>query len=221
MAKKSLISFSASGLHLAQLTLQDINNGMNKAVKNSINTSLTQARRDFYAAILQEYALKTPKTDEKSAIEIVRAAPNKLSGSLRYKSRSLSMMHFGINPRNIPSQKGRTLRQRKRVTTEVIRGNRSRWNHAFMAKMPNGGIGLFERTGVFHNVSRNTKFTRWRAGGGKQVKTEFIRQKYSTSVPQMVGASLKRDSGLKERIQQIGDMKLNEQIEKLLAKAGK
>jgi hypothetical protein len=88
--------------------------------------------------------------------------------------------------------------------------------------MKSGHVGIFERTGIFHKVSKNPKFTRFNTKTrGNQVKTEIIRQLHSTYIPNMIETMLGRDPELRSRIQLISERKLNQKINELLLQASK
>lgn len=191
MAK--LLSLDAKQLNFAAVQLKDIPNGLVKATQGAINTSLTQARRDFYEAIKRDYALQKTASRHKEAVSMVRASPNRLAGALKYTGLSIPLINFKVTPNRPLQRRSRGVR----VTTEVQRGNPKIWNHAFIARMKSGHVGVFERV------------------GGKRYP---IRQLYSTNIPSMINRVEQTDPELRNRLQRISEIKLNEQILRLLNK---
>lgn len=197
MSRNVVINFSASSLDYARLALQDVKNGISRATKNAINETLAETRKEIYQAIRDKYALKTAKKTENAAVKVTRAKNEPYAGKIHYKDIALSLTKFKTLPSKPSMKDGKRVRQRKRVTTEIIRGNIKRWNSVFVAQLRSGHIGVFERT---------TK------------KSLPIREKYTTSIPQMVDTLLEHDKGLQARINAIADIQLNIQVKKLLAK---
>ncbi len=209
MSKNQLLQIDSKQLDLARLMLQDVKNGLPKAIQGGINTSLTQARRDFYEAIRKEYTLQKLSSNHKEAISMSRASPSNLSGSLRYRGAGMPLINFRVTPKR-PARRNP---HKVRVVSEVHAGKSELWNHAFIAKMNSGHMGVFTRTGKFHEVYRVGK----RKSG--MIRREIIKQRFSTSIPAMIGYVEEHDPNLRDRIQRITESKLNEQITKILNKA--
>ncbi len=122
-----------------------------------------------------------------------RAKPSDLSGNLRFRSVNLLLINFKVSPRTPP-------RRRKTVVSEVLKGNLKEWPNAFVVKMRNGHIGVFTR-------ETSNRFP--------------IQQRYSTSVPQMIEQVYLNNPNLQNQIQQVVEIKIDEQVNKILAKAFK
>lgn len=215
MSRNVVINFSASSLDYARLALQDVKNGISRATKNATNSTIAGVRKEIYQSIRDKYALRTAKKTENAATEVTRAKNEPYAGKIHYKDTALSLMKFKILPSKQISQRGKRINQRKRVTSEIVRGNPNKWSHAFIATMGNG-IGIFTRRGKYNNRRYWNVKTKERK---KVVKgKEMIEKRYTTSIPQMVDALLEYDKGLQARINAIADIQLNIQVKKLLAK---
>lgn len=211
MSKNQLIEIDTKQLDLARLMLQDVKNGLPRAIQGAINTSLTQARRDFYDAIRKEYTLQKVSSNHKEAISMSRASPANLSGSLRYRGVGIPLINFKVTPKR-PARRNP---HKVRVISEVHAGKAELWNHAFIAKMKTGHLGVFTRTGKFNQVHRVGK----RRSGN--VRRESIVQRFSTSIPAMIAYVEEHDPNLRDRLQKVAENKLNEQIIKILDKVNK
>lgn len=216
MSRNLIISIDAKQLEYAALSLDGIKNGLPKALQGAINTTLTAAKNTFYDAILRDYALKKASSRQREVLKIQRASPANLFGSLNYSGRNLPLINFNVNPR----QPAKRNPHHVKIISEVLRGNPQSWPHAFIAKMKSGHVGVFTRSG---NVEMTTK--RWWVNKSRnnkdKIKRELINQRYSTSVPQMVEQVYLNDVGIQDRIQNIANSKLEEQVIKILQKAGK
>lgn len=218
MARNVFIKFSDSSLDYARLALQDVKNGFSRATKNAINSSLAATRKELYQAIRDRYALRTPKSEENKATNVMRAKNEPYSGMIKYSSKALPTIKFKTFPAKPLNQKGKRISQRKKVVTEIMRSQPKQWPHAFIVKMQNGHIGVYTRTGqmVDERSYRNSRYGKTKKG--KHINREGIRQRFSPDVPQMINTVLGDDKSLQARISAIADVKLNEQIKKLLAK---
>jgi hypothetical protein len=197
MAKASLISLEVNQLKYAFLMLKDVKNGYQRAVRSAIDTTLTEARSTFYDAINKNYALEKTKSREKEAIYVQRTEQQSLYGFLRYSSRTLPLINFKTSPNTVRT-KGE---MRKTISTEVRRGNKTKWRHSFIAKMKSGHVVIFERVG--------------------KVRYPITQLMANTSILQMIETMLGRDPELRSRIQLISERKLNQKINELLLQASK
>lgn len=197
MAKASLISLEVNQLKYAFLMLKDVKNGYQRAVRSAIDTTLTEARSTFYDAIKKNYALEKTKSREKEAIYVQSTRPNALYGYLRYSYRALPLINFKTRPNTIRAM-GEV---RKAISTEVRRGNKTKWRHSFIAKMKSGHVGIFERVG--------------------KARYPITQLMANTSILQMIETMLGRDPELRSRIQLISERKLNQKINELLLQASK
>lgn len=196
MAKNQLISIDASQLKYVEQVLRNVKNGAARVVQGAINTSLTEARRNLYDAIKNEYSLNKISSRHKEAISMQRASPSNLAGTLRYRGFNIPLINFRVSPKKPAKRNPRQVR----VRSEIHRGEVKTWRGAFIAQMKSGHVGVFTRVG-------RSRYP--------------IKEQYSTSVPQMINYVLEHDPSLQSKLQGVAEKKLNEQVEKLLAKVGK
>ncbi|TXI91904.1 MAG: hypothetical protein E6Q33_09065 [Neisseriales bacterium] len=217
MTRNLIISLDAKQLDYAKLALDNIKNGLPRAIQGAINTTLTAAKDTFYQAILRDYALnKIPSNSNGKILNIKRAKPNDLSGNLYFKDRNLPLFKFNVNPRR-PAKRNP---HKVNVIAEVLRGNPQSWTHAFIAKMKSGHIGVFTRTGKTEMTTKR-KWINQKRNNKDKVKHYLITERYSTSIPQMIEQVYFKNPMVQDRIQEQANIKFEEQIIKILQKASK
>ena len=158
------LSISLGERHKELLSaLAHIPGGANKAVARAINRAVEGARTDAIKAICEEYAIKP--VDVRKSIHIVRATYQKLEAQIISTGGPLPLIQFRVNPKST--------RTKRRVRAGVKFGNQITLPHAFIQKMSNGHIGVFQR----HTDGET----------GKMVPRMPIKQLYAPSFPQMLG----------------------------------
>lgn len=107
-----------------------------RAIMRALNKTAQQARtgasRDVRAA---GYNIKASAI--KRSFTIDRATPSKLSVTLRATGAPIGLINYGA----VQTKKGVTVR---------VKNGRKTLKHAFIATMPNGHKGVFERVGTGH-----------------------------------------------------------------------
>jgi hypothetical protein len=133
-----------------------------KAVVRALNKTAMQAR----TAAAQEvrgagYNIKSSAI--KSSFSITKAAQGRLVVVLKSTGRPVALINYGA-------------RQGKSGVSVQVKTSRSVLRHAFIATMPNGHRGVFERTGKQHKkVMRN----------GKAIRSGLpIKELFGPSIPQ-------------------------------------
>mgnify|MGYP000881591447 CR=1 FL=1 len=149
----------------AKLDMMD--KAVQKGVVSGLNKLAAQGLTQGVRAITQQYNIKTG--DAKKGVSVTKAsvAAIRLNGSthatIHASGRSFPLFKFGARPTAPISQRGierhghaKTAKQassmrqypgRKRTTVKVKRaGARTRLEHAFVARMASGHVGVFERT---------------------------------------------------------------------------
>jgi hypothetical protein len=133
-----------------------------KAVVRALNKTAMQAR----TAAAQEvrgagYNIKSSAI--KNSFSITKAAQGRLVVVLKSTGRPVALINYGA-------------RQGKNGVSVQVKAGRSVLRHAFIATMPNGHRGVFERTGKQHKkVMRN----------GKGIRTGLpIKELFGPSIPQ-------------------------------------
>ena len=148
---------------------KEINNAITKAAKKAA----TEARKETLSLIPGAYTI--PVSEVKSSIKVRAIKGSEPGAVMQIMSGVFSLYEFGgVTPREVmPPSKGP-------VRAAVKQGGGSELGHAFIAKMPSGHIGVFEREGE----KRLSKTTR---KGKKNTERDHIREFFGPSVPGMFG----------------------------------
>ena len=120
-----------------------------KAIVSSLNKMAAQGMTQGRKAITDKYNIKAK--DVKNAITIKRASKGRHEAIIKARGdSSLPLFLFGGSPKQPKSQVGikAPYKRRTRASAKVLKaGKREKLKHAFVAKMPSGNVGIFERVG--------------------------------------------------------------------------
>jgi hypothetical protein len=146
---------------------------INNAIKKAARKAASEARKETLVLIPAAYTI--PSSEVKSAIKVRASRGSEPGATMRITSGVFSLYEFGgVTPKEImPPAKGP-------VRVAVKQDGDSELGRAFIAKMPSGHIGVFEREGV----KRLSKTTR----KDKENKIhDHIQELFGPSVPGMFG----------------------------------
>ena len=123
--------------------------GLSSAINRSVKTTNTAMQR----AVTTRYNIKKGalnggdsfKSDSSNnLVKPILSTPAKLQGGIEVRGTRLSL----ITPKEPKSHKGKTMRQIKRMaypSVKVVKGQKTRYPHAFVARGKGGTVGLFSR----------------------------------------------------------------------------
>ena len=115
-----------------------------KATARAINRAVDKARTEVIARVAERYNISSAEIQKTT--KIVGARPNRLAAVIYYTSRrGLAITKVKTKPKMPPTQKAVEVRMRRRVSSEIIAGQKKEWPHAFIAQMKSGHVGLFSR----------------------------------------------------------------------------
>lgn len=214
MAKRNLFQIDTRHFDLAAMMLKDIKRGAPRVMQNTINRTLTVAKKELNEGIKDEYTLKNA-TQINKAIEPVKARPGNLSGFLHLKGKNFSVTKFKFNPTS-PMKRRKGRRSLKVVRTEIHRGKLEAWDYAFVAKLPNT-TEVLTRTGKFDKKRHWKVKTKARKEVVKGKETTVSR--YSTSLPQMAKYVLDKNPAIQKRVDDFFEDEFLKQIDTQLKKA--
>lgn len=179
------INIEAKELKRIEDMLITIPNGMERAMSSAINRTLTSTRASAVRRVRSQYDVRAG--DIRGSMHISRSNIKNISGSIISKGGTLPLIDFKVNPKK-PNP-----RRRKPVFASVKKSGGA-IEGAFVAKMPNGHIGVYERAGI----SRYP-----------------IKQLYGPSAPQMLGNKNILD-GLSEEAEETMLQRLSHETVRLL-----
>lgn len=183
--------------------LAGVPKGAQRAMANAINRGLAKARTEAKKEARKVYTVKAGAFSEGVYVQVKKASAGDLAGYISFNGNKLPLYKFKVTPRSPGS--------RKKVHAAVKRGGGGTFQHAFVAAMPTGHTGIFERTGKqgIHERQKRTK-----DGKGNR-HTEKIKERMGLAVPQMVGNEevVRR---MEKEAQEMVDKRVEHEISRIL-----
>lgn len=195
---RSFVSISDDQIKKAETLLQGVPGGAKRALSRSLNRATIAGQTAAIKNLRDGYHVKAG--DIRSTIRISKASPSRLSAEINSKGSAIRLIKFKVNPQTVNAKR------RTPVRVGVAKGGQSVIKAGFIARMPNGTKGVFERTGKFKTA---------RAGRYAGRKREMIEQKFGPSVPQMLGnKTIVKE--ISERATEMLDKRLDHEINRIL-----
>lgn len=147
------MSVEVTGIEAARQVLD--HKAIERAITSTVNKLTTRAQSAAKKAIRADYNIKakdlTKKgTSNRQGLEVRRAKRGQEEAFLLGFGGPLPLIHFGATPSTV--EKDIMRKRRRGVTVKVKKATgRSRLYHVFVARMPSGHVGLYERKGKTRN----------------------------------------------------------------------
>lgn len=196
---RSFVSVSEDQIKKAETLLQQFPGESKKALARSLNRATVAGQTAAIKNLREGYHVRAG--DIRSTIRLSKASPSRLSAEINSKGSAIRLIKFKVNPKTVNA------RRRTPVRVGVAKGGQSVIKAGFIARMPNGSTGVFERTGKFKTA---------RAGRYAGRKREMIEQKFGPSVPQMLGNKTVVKE-ISERATEMLDKRLDHEINQILS----
>lgn len=172
-------------------------NDVPKIVKKAINQSMKVARVEVADEAKERYTLKK-KSDIKKHVYVERkATTSKLEGVMTFRGQKISLAKFKTSPAKPNPNKSPEFTKAKLLVDSSLKKLKGddKSSKAFLAKMPSGHIGVFERMKGTSQKSDKNK--------------EKIKELAALSVPQMFN-----NDRIKTKVLGRAANSINEQIKK-------
>jgi hypothetical protein len=125
-----------------------------KAARMTINEGLTTGRKVARQQICKDWNLKSARVN-KELTNFKRASNDHLIAIVQAKGRPISLVHYGAKFKRGKRLKSGRWSKTGGVTVSVKRGQKLRMPHAFIATMPNGARGVFQRSSKARGSIKN------------------------------------------------------------------
>lgn len=189
-----MIEISIEDMKKAQKILAGIPKGAERVFSNAINRGLSHTKTQAFKEVKQVYAVKQSQLNGATVTRLQKANTGSLTGYIKFSGVKIPLYQFSVSH----SGSGEKVRAR------LKKGSWTAFDHAFVAQMKNGHIGIFERTGV--------QGIRDRLGRAKSKRgnkhTEKIEEIMGLSGAQMVG-----NGEIVEKLTKKAQEKVNERVE--------
>lgn len=132
-----MIEITSETIERAETLLAGIPKGAERAFSNAINRGLSHAKTQAFRQVKRVYAVKQTALNETTTTRIQKASTGNLAGSVSFSGVKIPLYQFQVTPKE--PRKG------QKVRAGVMKGGGETFDHAFLAKMRSGHIGIFER----------------------------------------------------------------------------
>lgn len=178
--------------------LSDTPDAAKKVLKQAITRGISagKAAASKYARESYHISAGEFKAQGFLTVNTAKQEGDDIIGSINYAGSAIPLYRFHVTPKE-PGTK-------RMVKAAVLKENSGTiLQHAFIAKMPNGHVGVFER----------------REGTGDNRHSDKIEEHYSVSVPQMIGREEVMEK-IEERVQEVTGNRIEHELDRILSNGG-
>lgn len=169
----------------AAALLAGVEGSIEKAVRSAMSRAVKRLQKANVTAVRERYAISAANIRENENVQVSYSYDNGVQAFVRFSGARIPLFRFdGASPSQptkdtsarLPVMSGddhwRMMYPSVAASGHVLKGTSpTRFERAFVARMPNGHVGIFERTGGM-------------TSGGK----DEIEELFGPSVPQMLGS---------------------------------
>jgi hypothetical protein len=183
-----------------RLLLEHVSNGMNQAISGAINKTLPHLRAGLVDDVKAHMNAKAAQI--RKAMTIRRAGPRKPVGQINISSASVKAIEF---PHTGDGKGGGG------VDVQFGPDDAQHFPHAFVATMPSGNVGIFER------IHKGAHHVEVRGADGKMHSTgRPIRELYGPTVQTIIARNKDALDKRLEETDQWLDKQMESQVDRLL-----
>lgn len=132
-----MIEITSETIERTQTLLAGIPKGAERAFSSAINRGLSHAKTQAFKQVKTVYAVKQSALNEATTTRVQKASTGNLAGYVSFSGVKIPLYKFQVTPKE--PRKG------QKVRAGVMKGGDATFDNAFIAKMKNGHIGIFER----------------------------------------------------------------------------
>lgn len=201
------ISISQETVNRLYAILDGVADADKKVLKPALARGLSAARAATVRETRKTYHISQTAFKNSALVRIrnVTQTGSGIIGSIQYSGRSIPLIRFNVTPKAPTFGK-------EAVTVSVKKtGSHVKLNHAFIAQMPTGHTGVFERKG------------RWVMSTRKNVKKETGNTMHNEKIKELLGPSvpsMARNTDVMEkvetRVNEVINKRIKHEMERLL-----
>lgn len=181
-----MIEITSEALERVETLLAGIPKGAERALSNAMNRGLSKVKTGATKRVKAVYTMQSSAINSATSTRISRASTGNLAGYISFSGYKIPLYKFSVTPK-APGIK-------RNVKAAVKKGGGTTFEHAFIAQMKSGHIGVFER---------------------ETSKRFPIEEKMGLAMAQMVG-NQKVIAELEEEAQKTVNERLEHEIDRLL-----
>lgn len=222
---KSNLTIIVSGTEDVQRALGDLKNKTPAAVKVTINATARQARKLMIAEAKARYAVNAKGQQHlKDLVQRKKATNTSLNAEIHIASMRNDLGYFKYSPTGIFTGRDVFTRAADVVVAKVLKASGMKplsgdgtHSKGFLIKYKSGHIGMGQRL-IGSNSDREVTengYPRWRNADGKIEKVQTMGSPSATAMHHTIWPIVEPD------VEDYLQARLNEQVQKVLARAGK
>lgn len=199
-----MIEITSEAMERAEILLEGIPKGAERAFSNAVNRGLSHARTKAYQEVRKVYAVKQSDLNSVTATRVQKASTGNVAGYVSFSGVKLPLYKFNV------SQKAP--KKSKNIKAGLMKGSWTAFENAFITQMNSGHIGIFERTGEQGITSRLEELKEGKEGNKH---TEKVQEIMGLSGAQMVQNEVVIDQ-LSEEAQEKVNERVMHEIDRIL-----
>lgn len=133
-----MIEITSETIERTQTLLADIPKGAERAFSSAINRGLSHTKTQAFKQVKKVYAVKQNALNEATKTKIQKASTGNIAGYVSFSGVKIPLYKFQVTPKEPGTG--------QKVRAGAMKGGGATFDSAFIAKMKNGHIGIFERT---------------------------------------------------------------------------
>ena len=132
-----MIEITSEAIERAETLLASIPKGAERAFSSAINRGLSHTKTQAFKQVRKVYEVKQSALNEATTTRVQKASTGNLVGCVSFSGVKIPLYKFKVTPKE--PRKG------QKVRAAVMKGGGATSDSAFIAKMGNDHIGVFER----------------------------------------------------------------------------
>lgn len=142
-----MIEISSEAVERVENILSEVPGGAQKALSAAMNRGLAKVRSAAFKEVRTVYAVQYAALKKATKVKVKNTSKGNLAGEISFSGVKIPLYKFKVTPQAIGT--------RATVKGSLMQGGgMTEFANAFIAMMPNGHIGAFERTGTQSMPSR-------------------------------------------------------------------
>lgn len=135
-----MIEITSEAIERAETLLAGVPKGAERAFSNAINRAITHSKTKAFQEVRKTYEVKQSDLNSATATRVQKANTGNVAGYVSFSGVKIPLYKFNV------SQKAP--KKSKNIKAGLMKGSWTAFEHAFIAQMNSGHIGIFEREGT-------------------------------------------------------------------------
>lgn len=132
-----MIEITSETIERTQTLLAGIPKGAERAFSNAINRAVTRVKTKAFQDVRSVYGIKQSDLKADTVTRVQKASTGNITGYVSFSGVKIPLYKFNVSPK--------AAKKSKNIKAGVMKGSWTAFEHAFIAQMNSGHIGIFER----------------------------------------------------------------------------